>query len=444
MKFPKILFWLLVLSSVLPGCSKKSTEDDQRPIISSINFNVTQVTPGEKISVTSTVTDPQGDPLTYTWTSANGNISEPNDPSTDWVISPIFLPNRNAKISLTVSDGKVTSTLDKEILVNTGVTVSGKIIYAGTSIPISGVAVKLGPFVSTSAPDGTFFFFHISSGTATLEATRAGFDTYTKNVDLSSGNGAYIIPMTSGTETMKVFGTINTIDNILLNGIKVIMLNDDQTESDLTGITDINGNYQISAVPQGIRNFKFKNVSNVNNCQEITKEGTVGGSDLRLDARVKIERQIDMLQDGWDFKTSDLSAPFNGTAYVLSTDGTNSAIIYKYFRPVFCCPIPADADVPQVIMVYRLTGSLKRPNELRLGYPANNQFYMSQDCSTWIDYTNTLYTFWSDPHSTFLPSYFPINSTYKGRSVKLTFGLIRWSGTMPLWEIKSLIVSYFY
>ena len=444
MKFPKILFWLLVLSFVLSGCSKKSTEDGERPVIQSISFNVTQVTPGEKISVSSTVTDPQGDPLTYTWTSANGIISEPNDPSTDWVISPIFLPNRNAKISLTVSDGKVTSTLDKEILVDAGVTVSGKIIYAGTSIPISGVAVKLGPFVSASGTDGSFFFFHIASGALTIEATKPGFDTYIKNVDIASGNGAYIIPMTSGTETMNVYGTVKTIDNIPLNGIKVMMLNDDLTESDLTCITDINGDYQISAVPQGTRKFKFINKSNLNKCQEITQEVTVGGSDLRLDARVKIERQIDMLQNGWEFKTSDLSAPFNGTAYVLTTDGTNSTIIYKYFRPVFCCPIPADADNPQVIMMYRLTGSLKRPNELRLGYPANNQLYLSPECSTWIDYTNTLYTYWSDPHDPFSASYFPINSIFRGRSVKLTFGLIRWSGTMPLWEIKSLIVSYYY
>lgn len=443
MKASRTLVCLLIFSSLLISCNKNSSIDEQRPVIQSISFNLSQVTPGTKISVSSIVTDPQGDQLTYNWTSNDGTIADPNNASTEWVISPTCQSNSNAKISLTVSDGRETSSLDKEISIIMGITVSGKVVYAGTSIPLSGVNIELGPFSSLTATDGTFVLFHIAPGYNTIEASKTGFDTYTETEDISS-NKAYIVSMTSGIETKKVYGSVKTIDSIPLNGIRIIMLNEDKTESSLTGITDNNGDYQISSVPKGARYFKFLNESNSNNCQAITSETDVAGIDKKLDVRMKIERQIDILQNGWEFMTSDLSAPFNGTAYVLTTDGTNAAKPNKLFRPVYCCPIPIDADNPRIIMTHMLTGSLKTPGQLYYKSPASTQFFMSSDCTAWADYSTSIYTYWSSPISSFLPDYLTINNTFKGGSLKLTFGLFRWSGTMPLWEIKSVIVSFYY
>jgi hypothetical protein len=73
--------------------------------------------------------------------------------------------------------------------------------------------------------------------------------------------------MTSSTGTKKIYGSVKTIDSIPLSGIRVILLNDDKSPSSITDITDNNGNYQISSVPQGKRSFNFLNESNPNNCQ---------------------------------------------------------------------------------------------------------------------------------------------------------------------------------
>ena len=444
MKASKNLICLLILPTFLISCNKTSTSDEQRPVIHSIDLDASQVTAGSKVSVTSSVTDPQGDQLTYTWTSSYGTISDPNNSSTEWVISPTCQTNSNAKISLTVTDGKETSSMDKEIPIIMGIIVSGKVLYSGTSIPISGVTIKLGPFSSITGNDGTFIFFHIASGSKTLEAGKSGFDNYAKTEDISSENNAFTFSMISGTETKKVYGSVKTIDSIPLSGIRIIMLNDDKTLSSLTDITDINGNYQISSVPQGIRSFKFSNESNPNNCQVVTQDVNVASDDLKNNVRMKIERNIDVLQNGWEFKTADLSAPFNGTAYVLTADGTSPSNANKYFRPAYCCPIPADAEDPQATLIHRLTGSLKTPGVLFYKSPANTQFYMSSDCTTWVDYTYSNYTYGSTAITSFLPDYYPISSSYKGRSIKFTFGLYQWQGIMPLSEVKSLNVSYYY
>ena len=325
-----------------------------------------------------------------------------------------------------------------------GIIVIGKVLYTGTSIPIPGVNIKMGPFATITGNDGTFILFHIAAGSNTIDASKSGFDNYIKTEDISSENNAFTFSMTSGTETKKIYGSVKTIDSIPLSGIRVIMLNDDKTLSSLTDITDINGNYQINSVPQGIRSFKFSNESNPNNCQALTKDVDVAGNDLKNNVRIKIERQIDVLQNGWEFKTSDLSAPFNGTAYVLTADVTNPSNSNKYFRPAYCCPIPADADDPQVTLIHRLTGTLKNPGMLFYKSPANTQFYMSSDCTTWVDYSYSNYTYGSAAITSFLPDYYPISSSYKGRSVKFTFGLYRYQGIMPLSEVKSLNVSYYY
>jgi hypothetical protein len=443
MKALRLFICLLIITCSLSGCKKVPSSEKERPVVNSISFNLTQATPGTKISVTGIATDPQGDQLTYTWSSEQGTISDPNNPSTDWVISPTCQSNSNAKISLTVSDGKVSSSLDKEIPIVMGVTVSGKAIYKGTSIPLSGVNIKMGPFSTLTATDGTFVIFHIAPGSNTLEAHKPGFDTFVDTEDISSDK-YFELSMTSGTETRKIYGSVKTIDSIPLNGIRVIMLNNDMTESTLTCLTDIDGSYQISDIPQGTRYFKFLNESNSNNCQTVTSNIEVADVDEKLIVRMKILRSIDILQNGWEFKTSDLSAPYNGTSYVLTTDGTNSTITNKLFRPAYCCPIPIDADYPQVVMNQRLTGTFKTPGQVYFKSPASTQFYMGSDCNAWPDYAFTIYTYWSSAVNSFTLDYLTINSSYKGTSLKLTFGLFRWSGAMPLWEIKSLGVTYFY
>jgi hypothetical protein len=357
------------------------------------------------------------------------------------VISPTCQANSNAKIILTVTNSKGASSLSKEIPIVMGVTVSGKVLYAGTSIPIPGVIITIGPFSSITGNDGTFVFFDIASGSNILKASKSGFDNYESAEEISGVNNAFTISLANGIETKKLYGSVKTIDSIPLNGIRVVMLNDDKTESGLSDLTDAGGNYHINNVPPGNRYFKFTNESNSNKCYSFTNEIYISEGDKKVNVRMKIQRQIDMLQNGWEFKTSDLSAPFNGTAYVLMADATNTT---KYFRPAYCCPIPLDADDPQAIIIHKLTGTLKTPSEIYYKSPASTQFYMNSDCSNWVVYSTNNYTYWSTAITSFQPDYFTISNSYKGGSIKFSLGLFRWAGLMPLWEIESLYVSYYY
>jgi hypothetical protein len=122
-------------------------------------------------------------------------------------------------------------------------------------------------------------------------------------------------------------------------------------------------------------------------------------------------------------------------------DATNTT---KYFRPAYCCPIPLDADDPQAIIIHKLTGTLKTPSEIYYKSPASTQFYMNSDCSNWVVYSTNNYTYWSTAITSFQPDYFTISNSYKGGSIKFSLGLFRWAGLMPLWEIESLYVSYYY
>jgi hypothetical protein len=441
MNIKRFLGYLIIISvPFLAGCKKDSRSDDQKPVINSITVTPESATPGETVTLTVNASDPQGNMLSYLWSVSQGTLSDPAKPSTELIISPIAQVNSYSKILLTVSDGTYSSTSEKEIFVDSGVTVSGKANYSGTNIPVSGLRIKLGPYSTITSSDGLFVFLHITPGIRTIEAEKSGFDNFVRTENITSSNNVFTIGITSTTETRMVSGTVKTVDNILLKGIRVVMLNDDRTESTLIDTTDLTGHYEIRSVPTGTRTFKFSNANNPNNCQPATYDIVVNNPQPIFDAALKMERNIDMLQNGWEFASADLSAPFSGISYVLTSDNTDGN---RYFRPAYCCPIPADAENPVVLFEHKLTGTLRVPGGYFYLSPASAQIYMNSDCTTWVDYRNSGYTYWSYPISSFHTDRY-IGNSFKGKSVKITLGLYRYHGVMPRWEIKSLVVNYYY
>jgi hypothetical protein len=83
MRFLQSIILLLIFQLLIPGCKKDTSGDDQKPVINSITFNAESVTPGEKVTVSCSATDPQGDNLTYTWTVVQGTLSDPSNTSTE-------------------------------------------------------------------------------------------------------------------------------------------------------------------------------------------------------------------------------------------------------------------------------------------------------------------------------------------------------------------------
>lgn len=434
-------FFFFLIATGMVACSGDNSDLDKMPVISSVTVSPATVTPGETVTVTANATDPAGLSLTYTWSVTQGSLSETAKPATSWVISPVAPVNTASKITLKVSNGTYTSIVTKEVMVSQGVTVSGRAFYYGTTIPIPGLAVKIGPFSTVTGNDGRFVFAHMTPGNKTIEALKTGFDPYTKTENISASNNTFIIGITSNTETRKISGIATTIDNIHLSGIRVVMLNSDNTESTLSDTTDINGNYEIKGIPPGTRSFKFTDVQNPGNIKPVTSEVEVNVSSVSYNAYMKLERNIDILQSGWEFASADLSAPFDGTSYKLTSGASDGN---RYFRPAFCCTIPPEAENPVAIFNHRLIGTLRIPSGFYYKSPASAQFYMSSSCSTWVDYVNSTYSYWTSSITTFYSEYKFISDTFKGKTIKFTFGLYRYGGVMPTWEIKSFVVNYYY
>ena len=62
------------------------------------------VEPGQTITLSAAVADPDGDTLTYRWTAPNGTFSAPNAATTQWTAPPNF--EGSVPITVTVDDGK--------------------------------------------------------------------------------------------------------------------------------------------------------------------------------------------------------------------------------------------------------------------------------------------------------------------------------------------------
>jgi dienelactone hydrolase len=69
-------------------------------------------------------------------------------------------------------------------------TLSGMVREAGAETPLPGISVALGNAQTTTDPQGRFAFREVSLGLQTLQVSTAGFDAYTKRVDVQAGGNS--------------------------------------------------------------------------------------------------------------------------------------------------------------------------------------------------------------------------------------------------------------
>ncbi len=147
---PRYFFLFAVsifLFFLLNGCKK---EDNSAPVIRVIAFAPALATPGATVQVSAIVTDVEKDRINYSWSTDDGQISDPTSPIAYWTLSPDASINSMATIRLTVSDGKGMAEKDQKINITSGVEVKGMVSFAGTSIPLSGVTVRMGEIIATT------------------------------------------------------------------------------------------------------------------------------------------------------------------------------------------------------------------------------------------------------------------------------------------------------
>jgi hypothetical protein len=420
------LFSLCIsLLFLLNSCKK---EDNSAPVIRVISFAPSSATPGSTVQVTAIVTDVEKDRINYSWTTDDGQISDPTSASPYWTLSSDASVNSIATIRLTVNDGKEMAEKDQKINIVTSVEVKGIACYAGSSIPVSGVTVKMGEIITTTTTDGKFAFPNIPKGINKIAATKEGYDSYEKNIEFKYPTNTYNIEMTSSNETKKLYGTVKTTIGESLFGIRVTILNPDSTESGLTDVTDMNGNYQIAGVPQGTRMIQLKNATNKNDCKPVIHEVYVADSDKSFDPVMKILRVFEAISNTtlWTYNESQPKVVWDGTAWNLQGGSNNYSIKSSII-------VPAEAEDAKVKIRHMFIGYVHYDNDYPLS--EDNLFLIS------LLSTNKIYSWhWMGNITKFRSDIFTLDS-FIGNELAFTFWLV---DAEDVWKIENLTVSYYY
>ena len=197
--------------------------------------------------------DPENDLLIYKWSASEGTFLDPVSSSKIRWQSPVSEFYIRYKIKLVVSDGgKETSQI---IAINveeyrTG-EISGYIYYFGTKIPIQDAVVILGDRSYNTGKNGYYVFMHIPKGKYILKAWKSGFNTISKEMTIDNRvKNEENFEMTSDQYTIEVTGYVtNENTGLPLSGYEVIVLNPDDTFSEIRSMIDSDGYYELFYVP---------------------------------------------------------------------------------------------------------------------------------------------------------------------------------------------------
>ena len=173
--------------------------------------------------------------------------------------------------------------------------VEGVVLFANTTIPIPNVNIEVDGLTTVSSEEGSYSIERVETGHKTLNANRTGFTPFSTGIDVVEGVITVPIPMFSPVFTASVHGVITgDFTGEPKQGITVVMINPDDSESGISSTSDENGNYQLQWVPLGERELLIKSSGTTLSQQDITLSTT----DYELDIEIPEPMAFTDARDG--------------------------------------------------------------------------------------------------------------------------------------------------
>jgi hypothetical protein len=237
------------------GCSPNNTEtSDNLPVIDTIIVSPGFILPGGEVGLSGVAEDPDNGSLIYHWETypRAGVFSDTSSPITSFIVSNRLKSGMSVKITLKVTDGGPFVTKDRWIVIDSGNTISGHVYFPKTKIPIAGVILTAFTRIDTTDENGFYTLASIPNGDYILTATRAHFDNYESQLTLT-GSITKDIFMPGDSLLANLTGTIATVEGWLLKGVRVSIINPDDSRGELSTLTDPDGEYTLTDVPFGVQ-----------------------------------------------------------------------------------------------------------------------------------------------------------------------------------------------
>jgi hypothetical protein len=299
-----IILLALFLLIVIFGCSEEVTgPEGSWPVIDSIIAEPYATNPGGELTVTAYASDPEGDPLNYTWSTfpRAATFSDSTSPICTLYVNQILSGGMKLMVALEVSDGSSRTVDSIWIPLLDGEIITGHVYFEGTKIPIPGAVVTIGRLIDTSNALGEYKIEHVQIGQHELLARKSECGESAITVDVNGGMNQDI-RLTCPELTGSMSGSVSTYEGIELENIEVILLNVDGSESDLIGITNVSGNFNITNIPLGNRRYILRSLANaVHSVLIDTFEVNIENS-TTVDVEGRIKRLL-FSSSGFDFFT---------------------------------------------------------------------------------------------------------------------------------------------